>query len=177
MKAGFRWSLIVGIIIIILIFYNNLGDNIIINEESNDNIDREFNQILLEIERGNKYILENKLIKDNCFPYRYHSRGCYYDGKLKFNEGNIISSFSNNNLSSKQKIELCYKFVFKGSIAFCLNKNNEVDKCKEISSKDEYLSRICNLKNEETIPESPANSDPEYREDPIPLVKLNDYLY
>ena len=73
-------------------------------------------------------------MKDSCFPYRYYDRGCYYTGKLKFYEGLLISTFANTNLTHEEKVELCYKFAFKGSTAWCLrgNAENEMEKQKEI---------------------------------------------
>ncbi|HIG94513.1 MAG: hypothetical protein QT05_C0049G0023 [archaeon GW2011_AR13] len=117
----------------------------------------EYKTLLDEIERGNKYIISSNL-KDSCFPYRYYDRGCYYTGKLKFYEGLLISTFANTNLTHEEKVELCYKFAFKGSTAWCLrgNAENEMEKqdCLNFAGDNNYLIRICNLEGEEVIPAS-----------------------
>ncbi|MBU4069801.1 MAG: hypothetical protein KJ646_02365 [Nanoarchaeota archaeon] len=128
---------------------------------------QEYQNVLSEIEKGNSYISENGS-SDDCFPYRYYHRGCYYGGKLKFYNGLLISDLQEYNLTNEEKVQLCYKFTFNGSTAYCLSKNDP-DSCVEFSSDDSYLLRICGLEEGETIP-TEGMWDPNYKENPIPTV-------
>lgn len=139
--------------------------------ESQDIQDQEYSKLISGIEKGNDYILSNG-ISDSCFPYRYYHKGCYYEGKEKFKEGIIVDSFSSSNLSNEKRLELCYKFLFNGSVAYCLQQNNEIEKCLEFAKGDEYLERICSLEEEETIP-TEGMWDPEYRDNPISTKYFN----
>ncbi len=160
--------MIIGIIVIILTLIS-IGYYF-----STLNQSEEYKSILSEIERGNEYTI-NHNSGDNCFPYRYFNRGCYYAGKLKFYEGLLISDFSNTNLTHEEKIDLCYKFAFKGSTAWCLHKNSEDEKCLSFAGENEYLKRICSLKEGETIPNG-GFYDVEYQDDPIPTQSYSDLI-
>ncbi|MBD3252362.1 hypothetical protein GF386_01375 [Candidatus Pacearchaeota archaeon] len=170
-------TVIVSIILVIIFsaFYlinfnipnNNTNENNYIQENSN----QEYLELLSKIEKGNNYILSNGT-SDSCFPYRYFHRGCYYEGKQKFYNGLLVSSFLSSNLSHDERIELCYKFIFNGSTAYCLQQNNEIEKCLEFAGQDTYLKRICDLKEGETIP-TEGIWDPKYKDDPIPTVYIN----
>jgi hypothetical protein len=135
------------------------------NQEKNLS-NSEYENILSQIKRGNTYIIENG-ITDSCFPYRYYHRGCYYEDKLKFQNGLIISTFNDENISLEQKTRLCYEFIFNGSTAYCLQRNNQITDCLNFAKDDEYLIRICGLKEGEIIPTEGFFS-PEYKENPLP---------
>ncbi|MCK4649960.1 hypothetical protein KAT36_01885 [Candidatus Pacearchaeota archaeon] len=126
----------------------------------------EYYNTLSEIQKGNNYILE-KGLSDNCFPYRYFHRGCYYGGKVHY-EGLVISHLLDRNLTHEERINLCYEFAFNGSVAYCLQQNKEIGKCNEFAKDDEYLERICGLKENETIPTEGFYSS-EYKDNPIPI--------
>jgi hypothetical protein len=161
------------VILIIFIFFLIFAIAIIKNYNPKKELkqkSKEYQNVLNEIEKGNRYILQNGT-SDSCFPYRYYHRGCYYEGKFKFYNGLLVSDLRNYNLTDSEKIELCYKFIFNGSVAYCLSKNNH-KKCIEFASNDSYLSRICNLKKEETIP-TESMWDPNYKENPIPTVYIS----
>lgn len=138
----------------------------------------EYKSLLEKIESGNKYTISNNL-DDSCFPYRYYDRGCYYSGKLKFYEGTLISTFSDTNLTHEEKVELCYKFAFKGSTAWCLRGNAETEierqDCLNFAGNNNYLIRICNLEGNEVIPAQIAEGDIPHDEDTIiPYVKYSE---
>ena len=126
----------------------------------------EYLEVLAKIDLGNKYLSENG-VSDDCFPYRYFHKGCYYEGKLKFYNGLLVGSFLDSNLTKTERVRLCYVFLFNGSTVYCLQQNNELRKCYEFAGKDEYLARICGLKEGETIP-TEGFWDSEYKDNPIP---------
>src|SRR3989344_2004603 len=121
--------IVIFIIVIIVIVISVLSFYFFIkNHPQKENIQNdELLNILRDIEKGNSYIATNNF-SDDCFPYRYFHRGCYYEGKLKFTKGLLVSDFKDYNLTPTEKIDLCYKFVFNGSMAYCLYKNEEVTK-------------------------------------------------
>lgn len=166
---------VIGIFVIVIIlgvlsFYLFIKNPSQKEDTQND----EVLNILRDIEKGNSYITTNNF-SDNCFPYRYFHKGCYYEGKLKFTKGLLVNDFKNYNLTLAEKIDLCYKFVFNGSTAYCLYKNEERNKCLTFAKNDEYLVRICNLKEGETIP-TEGMWDANYRDNPIPTRYINSLI-
>lgn len=79
-----------------------------------------------------------------------------------------FNSLKGFNLTFEERIDLCYWFLFDGSVAYCLSKN-DYDKCLEFASKDLYLLRICSLEEGKNIPTEGAWNDNSVGE-PIPEV-------
>lgn len=75
------YKLVLGILIILLLILSIFYFTFYYKDNSKD-----YSSVLIEIEKGNEYITQNG-VSDSCFPYRYYRRGCYYEGKLKFNNG------------------------------------------------------------------------------------------
>lgn len=150
MNKNYFIAVIIGVILVFgfIFFYQN-------NYESQENIEKssEYHIALNLIKEGNSYVLEIDR-SDNCFPYRYYNRGCYYMG----GEDNMLFDgdlgYFGLNLSSQDKIELCYNFAHKGAIAYCLYKESGKEECLDFARDNEYLIRICELDIEygETIP-------------------------
>ena len=72
-------------------------------------------------------------------------------------------------------IELCYKFVHKGAAAYCLKSNWKIEECLDLAGENAYLKRICNLREDETIP-TEGFYDPKYQADPIPYVTYSELI-
>jgi len=137
-------AVLIVIIVIGFIFFN--GTHIKIEKVYSEN----YNNLLAQIKEGNNYTIQQNLT-DGCFPYRIYHRGCYYS-----NEDNYITNPSlipnPQNLTHTEIISLCYKFVHKGAVAYCLKSNSEKQKCSDFAATNNYLGRICNLKEGELIP-------------------------
>lgn len=140
-------------------------------ENSNKSYSENYKKTLDLIEEGNQYVIKND-VNDDCFPYRYFHRGCYYNEKKNYL---IASSLQGYNLTSKEIINLCYKFAHKGGTSYCLWANKELEKCLDFAKNNDYLIRICGLEEKETIPFN-GWWTPGYREDPIPRVEYSDLL-
>jgi hypothetical protein len=167
-------SILALIIIAVLGFFLFYWNNAKTIETHSEN----YNLILAQIEKGNNYIIGNNS-DDLCFPYRYYQRGCYYGGKLKFYEGLLISTLSDTNLSHEEKWELCFKFAYPGSVAWCLRGNaeneNEKQECIDFAGDNTYLTRICNLEDGKIIPQELGDAGPYDEETLVPYLKYSEF--
>ena len=144
-----KQTIVISILILIVVIaigflFNNSS------VQTKDVYSKNYNDALFKIKEGNNYTIQKDL-SDGCFPYRIYHRGCYYS-----NEDNYITNPSlipnQQNLTHDELISLCYSFVHKGAIAYCLKSNFEKQKCLNFAETNTYLSRICNLKENELIP-------------------------
>jgi hypothetical protein len=111
-----------------------------------DNYDLAYSRL----QEGNAYVIEHNQ-SDSCFPYRHFHKGCYYDlGKNHL----VASSLHEYNLTHAEAVDLCMHFAHRGAAAYCLKENGEADKCREFAGNSAYLSRICSLKENQTMPSS-----------------------
>jgi hypothetical protein len=156
-------------LLIVLTFFISWSD-----ENTNDGSSPTSNYSILtqRVEVGNEYIKEKGVLTDSCFPYRPFHRGCYYEGKIKFTESSsrngsiILGNLGQYGLDEEDVLKICKKQIVNGSIAYCRHSCGLYEDCLDFAGSDEYLVRICNLEEGETIP-TEGFWDPEYKENPI----------
>jgi hypothetical protein len=152
-KRSIVYFLVLAIIIAVIIaifMYPKSKENDSTNLPSTDDShSKSYLDTLNKLEIGNEYVINNNL-SDGCFPYRTFHRGCYYDlSKNYLVAPNLQEDYYN--LTNEEIIEMCYKFAHKGAVAYCLKSNNELSKCTDFAGDNQYLMKICSLKDGELI--------------------------
>ena len=71
-------------------------------------------------------------------------------------------------------------FAHKGSVAYCLSRNNEKQKCFDFAEENNYLQRICDLEEGEIIAKDESENMKEYFNtdglEPIKAMKYSDLI-
>jgi len=147
-------------------------------QESDKKATKTYLEVLSLIIKANTFVIERDL-NDACFPYRVQHLGCIH-GETK--DYLIASNLKEYDLTSEERIDLCYKFAHIGAIAYCLKSNNERPACFNLAKENPYLTRICYLEEGRIIPSiafGPKEDNMEYKVDsyePAELVKYSELM-
>lgn len=129
-----------------------LGSFIYLNTKEDN-----YSKVFARIEKGNLWIEQNGW-SDSCDSYRYYHRGCYYKQYpgLDGTDAIVGGSLQYYNLTHEEIWDLCSEFIFPGHVAYCYNQNAQTKKekqeCLDFVGTDDYLKRICMLKEDQVIP-------------------------